>query len=112
MTDPTHDILKSKIKYVEFVASHGGFFFKPFTISGENLPDIVIGVAVLDTIAVQEEKALGVYWDVKKDLLYVRANLQKPGKNVQRGVGNVNVEIDPLSNIAIKPHLRIEDKVA
>ena len=107
LTAPTHDILKSKIKDVEFVASHGGFFFKPFTVSGEDLPDVVIGVAVPDAIAVQEEKALGVYWDVKRDLLYVKANLQKPGKNVQRGVGNVTVEIDPLSNISIKPHLTL-----
>ena len=57
------------------VASKGGFFFKPFIVSGEELPDVVIGVSLPDAIAANEERALGVYWNVQEDTFYVKANL-------------------------------------
>ena len=43
LTAPNHVQLKSKIDEIEFVAKQGGFFFKPFIVSGERIPDITLG---------------------------------------------------------------------
>ena len=68
LTAPNLELLKTKIKDVEFVAGHGGFFFKPFVVSYEDLPDVVIGVPVPGDAELQEEKALGLFLKVKRDL--------------------------------------------
>ena len=39
LTAPNHDKIKAMIAEIELVAAKGGFFFKPFIMSGEDLPD-------------------------------------------------------------------------
>ena len=107
ITAPDHKSLKSKIKDVEFVAGHGGFFFKPFIISGEDFPDVVIGVSVPAAVELHEEKALGLYWEVKRDLIYVKADLGKPGKNTRRGTPEINVIVEPDSHVTVAPKLTL-----
>ena len=46
LTAPDHVSIKSIISDIEYVAAKGGFFFKPFIISGDNQPDTLIGVAL------------------------------------------------------------------
>ena len=50
-----------------------------------------IGVKVCSAVGVnmEEEKALGVYWDPKADQLYVKADMEKPSKTVKHGVPKV-----------------------
>ena len=89
------------------MASRGGFYFKPFVVSGQDLPDVVIGLPVSGTVDTCEEKALGLYWEVKGDFLYVKADLMKPGRNTKRGVPAVSVSVDPSSERIIAPHLTL-----
>ena len=107
LTAPTHEVLRSKIKEIELVASRGGFYFKPFVVSGQDLPDVVIGLPVSGTADACEEKALGLYWEVKGDFLYVKADLMKPGRNAKRGVPAVSVSVNPSSEVIIAPHLTL-----
>ena len=107
VTAENHVLLKAKIKEIELVAEQGGFYFKPFVISGEDIPDMVIGVAVPGAIGNNEEKALGLYWDVKDDRLYIKADLEKSSKNAKRGITKVNVLVDQLSNVVVTPHLTL-----
>ena len=104
VTAPNHETLREKIKEIEMVASKGGFFFKPFIVSGEELPDVVIGVSLPDAIAANEERALGVYWNVQEDTFYVKANLTGCGK---RGKSVVEVITDEHLYVTVAPHLTI-----
>ena len=73
ITAPSKKILDDKIKEVEFVAGKGGFYFKPWVVSGEDVPQQVIKVQLPNAIAEDEEKALGVYlvWNLTLYLLCV-----------------------------------------
>ena len=79
ITAPSKKILDDKIKEVEFVAGKGGFYFKPWVVSGEDVPQQVIKVQLPNAIAEDEEKALGVYWNVRDDLFYVKVDLSVGG---------------------------------
>ena len=59
--------LKAKIKEIEKVSAMGGFFYKDWIISGEDIPEQLIGVTLENAIGIDEEKALGIYWNVKDD---------------------------------------------
>ena len=107
LTAPDQESIKAMIAEIELVAARGGFFFKPFIISGENVQDIVIGTPIPDTVAVEEEKALGVYWHVSKDLLYIKADLHKSNNRVRRGVPISTVSIGPDSLVSISPHMTL-----
>ena len=60
--------IKVTIEKIEFVSAKGGFFYKPWIISGQNVPHQVIQVALPNDISVDEEKALGINWHVLEDL--------------------------------------------
>ena len=64
--------IKNGIKDIEYVAGHGNMFFKPWVISGEDVPVQTIQVNLPNAVKVDEEKALGLSWDVKPDLLSVK----------------------------------------
>ena len=107
LTAPDHTKLKKMIAEIEEVASKGGFFFKPFIISGEDVPAVVIAVSLPETATSNEEKALGAYWDVKTDTFYVKSNLAAPGKKVRRGTKAVEVTIDEKLYVTVAPHLTL-----
>ena len=107
LTAPDHDKLKMMISEIEKVASMGGFFFKPFIISGENVPDVVIGVVLPDAESLNEERALGAYWNVKEDTFHIKSNLAAPGKKIKRGTKAVEVTIDEKLYVSIAPHLTL-----
>ena len=56
LTASSHETIRAKIAEVETVAAQGGFFFKPFVISGDCQPDVIIRAASPDTIETNEEK--------------------------------------------------------
>ena len=106
VTAPDINILKAKIKEIEKVSAMGGFFFKEWIVSGEDIPEQLIGVKLEDAIGEDEEKALGLYWNVKEDEFYVKANLGKPSKKHKKNDIKVEV-IDNSFTIQIKPHLTL-----
>ena len=107
LTAPDHAVIRTSIQEIESVAAKGGFFFKPFIVSGDDQPDSVIGIALPDAIKTTEEKALGVYWNVKDDTLYVKADLLKMGKKVKPGKAAACVTVNPTSGVTITPQLTL-----
>ena len=68
---PDHKTLREGITEVEYIAKHGGFFFKEWIVSGQDVPEQIVGVKLPDAIDPDEERALGVGWDVAKDDFYI-----------------------------------------
>ena len=81
-------------------------FFKEWIVSGEDIPEQLIGVKLENAIGADEEKALGIYWNVKDDEFYVKANLGKPSKKHKKNDIKVEV-IDESFTVQIKPHLTL-----
>ena len=63
-----HEKVREKIEEIETVGAMGGFSYKEWVISGQKAPDQTIGVQLANQIAPDEERALGVQWDVENDL--------------------------------------------
>ena len=82
----------------------GGFYYKEWLVSGQDIPEQLIGVQLPNAIAQDEEKALGVLWNIKNDLLYVKPNFEKPGKKQKKSDIIVTVSFD---RIQVKPHLTL-----
>ena len=108
ITAPNIEVLRSGIKEVEEVSAVGGFYYKPWIVSGEEIPEQLIGVKLDNAIGVDEEKALGIYWDVKNDEFYVKSNLTKPSKKPKKNDVYVEVQnIDTGLTIQVKPCLTL-----
>ena len=86
VTAPNIEKLHQNIEEVETVAKEGGFFYKPWIISGEDVPHQIIGVQLPNAIAADKEKALGVGWDVKEDKLYIEADISIGNKKNQETI--------------------------
>ena len=100
--------LQQKISEIEKVSSMGGFHYKEWIVSGQNIPEQLIGVPLENSLASEEEKALGIYWDVKEDEFYVKSNLGKPSKRVKRKDVVVDVsEVNGKRFLEIKQHLTL-----
>ena len=79
ITATDKDLMDKKITEIELVAGKGGFYFKPWIVSGEDIPQQIIKVQLPNAITEEEEKALGVYWNVKNDELYVKVDMSVGG---------------------------------
>ena len=106
-TAPDIETLKADIKEVVDVSKMGGFEYKEWIISGQDIPEQLIGVHLPHAIANDEERALGMSWDVKDDKFYVKSNLEKPGKKQKKSEVSVTINKDSIDRINIKPHLTI-----
>ena len=104
---PTIETLKDDINQIEKVSAMGGFYFKDWIISGEDVPEQLISVQLPYAIGVEEERCLGVSWDVRTDRLFVKSNLDKPGKKIKKTDIEVIVTNSDLIRIQVKPHLTI-----
>ena len=76
-------------------------------VSGENQPDLVISMSLPEELEINEEKALGIYWNIQADSLYVKADLAKLGKKFKRGTTAVEVLVSPNHDVSIAPHLTL-----
>ena len=92
----THEAVYKDIEAVETVAKQGGFFYKPWVVSGQDVGDQM----VLNTDEVEDDKALGVMWDVKRDLFYIKVGAS--GKKIAA----VKIS-DVIANPSLKLNLRI-----
>ena len=96
VTGKTVEEVKGKIEEINFVASHGGFKYKEWVISRENVPQQVINIHLPHAIGVDEEKALGVFWDVYEDELYFKVEISAGGKKTAK-------KIDLMPYLGIDP---------
>ena len=80
ITAPDIDKLSFGIEEIEFVGKKGGFRFKEWIVSGQKVPQQVIGIQLPGAVTPDEEKALGVHWDVEKDELFIDPDLTSGGK--------------------------------
>ena len=82
----------------------------------------MIGVRLDHAISDDEEKALGVFWDVENDQLYIKADLEKPSKQHKKtdiyvevvkvdagmNIGGSDVKKnDSGMSVQVKPHLTL-----
>ena len=86
VTGKSVDDVRKKIEEIDYVASHGGFKYKEWVVSKENVPQQVISVHLPHAIGVDEEKALGVFWDVHKDEFYFKIEISAGGKKVHKKI--------------------------
>ena len=106
-TAPDIETLKRDIADIEKVSAMGGFYYKDWIISGQDIPEQLIGVQLPNAIAVDEERALGINWDVINDQFYMKSNLAKPGKKRKKTDVVVTIEDNSIDRINIKPYLTI-----
>ena len=69
------------------------------------MSDQVIGNQLPDLTALDEEKALGVHWDARQDLLYDLSSIGKKRRNSE-----VCLEIcdeGPVKTVTVKPHMSL-----
>ena len=83
----TLEELHAKIVETENIACQGGFFFKPWVVSGMEIEDQLIGAA--ENVSESVEKALGVQWMVRSDMISVRVSLELGNKRSPKAVSLV-----------------------
>ena len=86
VTAPTGKEMHDKIEEIEFVAKKGGFKYKEWVVSGQNVPEQIISVALPNAIAANEEKALGVHWDVMQDMFFIKVEVSIGSKKTIKKV--------------------------
>ena len=78
------DTIKKDIKEIEKVSVMGGFHYKDWLILGQDVKEQLISVQLPNQIGADEERCLGVSWDVKEDDLFIKSNLEKPRKKSKK----------------------------
>ena len=96
--------LRKNIQEIEYVASRGGFIYKPWVLSGSTNPDVLIGPSSDDSLI---EKNLGVVWQVTQDLLQIKPNVSYGNKRKGERVSLLPIISDV--NKVIKINLRLRD---
>ena len=82
VTGKTIEGIRRKIEEINFVAEHGGFKYKEWIVSRQNFSQEAISVQLPHAIGVDEEKALGIFWDVSRDEFYFKLDISAGGKKV------------------------------
>ena len=101
-------LLLAGIKEIEYVASQGGFKFKEWIVSGQDIPEQVVSIKLPNSIAPEVEKALGVFWDVLNDEFYVKLGLTEAEINfVPRYSVDSKFSVDSQIPVDIKPKLTL-----
>ena len=103
---PTVEKVRADIEETEFVAGKGGFFYKEWIVSGQDVPEQFIAVHLPNQIAADEETALGVDWDVPRDTLSVKVDVTKPAKKMKKK-NKYSVNVSPANVVQISPHLTL-----
>ena len=79
---PDNVTIDKNIKEIESTAAKGGFQYKPWIISGQDVPNQSV-----PSSGENHEKALGVCWNVKEDTIFIQLNDidKKKAKKVDLG---------------------------
>ena len=89
---------------MEYVAGVAGFSYKPWVVSGDNVPDQLL----VNAQDVDEEKALGVHWKVKEDELFVK--LGNGGKGGTMRISLSSIIDNPLLKLSLRECLSFHAK--
>ena len=82
LTAPDVETLLKGIAEIETVSAKGGFKFKEWVISGQNIPEQKVSIKLPNAINPEEEKALGVFWNAKDDQFYVKPGITDKERNL------------------------------
>ena len=82
LTAPDTETLVQGITEIETVSAKGGFKFKEWIVSGQNIPEQKVSIKLPNAIDPEEEKALGVFWNVKDDQFYVKPGITDSEKSL------------------------------
>ena len=96
--------IQAVIGEVEHVAGVAGFSYKPWVVSGDNVPDQLL----VNAQDVDEEKALGVHWKVKEDELFVK--LGNGGKGGTMRISLSSIIYNPLLKLSLRECLSLHAK--
>ena len=75
VTANNHEVIHQKIAETEHVAGMAGFRYKPWVISGQDEGTVMVGQGPAGEGENTEEKALGLFWNVKEDKLFVKVQI-------------------------------------
>ena len=85
LTAPDTDTLVQGITEIETVAAKGGFKFKEWIVSGQNIPEKKVSIKLPNAMDPDEAKALGVFWNVKEDEFYVKPGITDKERSLLDG---------------------------
>ena len=102
-TAKDHKVIKKNIDDIEKVAEAGGFKYKLWLGSGSDVPDklLVNGEA-------EDERALGIHWNVKEDLFYIKVNISGKRRTVKINLSQILKE--PQLNLTLRDALSLHAK--
>ena len=89
--------LKKNIEEIEIVAKEGGFNYKPWIIGGQSISqEHPLPTRTQELETSQEEKALGIHWNVEQDNLFIK------GESISK-----NKSCAPFINFQENPKLKL-----
>jgi len=98
--------LRAKIEEIENASAMGGFHYKEWIISGEDISAQLIGTSIeMDTS--DEENTFRIYWDVRKDEFYVKSNFDKQSKRGRQKNLIVISTDEEIRILEVKQHLTL-----
>ena len=74
LTAGNTQVIQKKIDETEHVAGMAGFSYKPWVISGQDVGEVMVGQGQ-GSDRENAEKALGLFWNVKEDKLFVKVQI-------------------------------------
>ena len=91
LTAPDMKTLVQGIAEIETVAAKGGFKFKEWVVSGQDIPEQKVSIKLPNAINPEEEKALGVFWNAKDDWFYVKPGITEKERGLLSSIDNSEV---------------------
>ena len=104
LTAPDTETLVAGIEEIETVSAKGGFKFKEWIVSGQNIPEKKVSIKLPNAIDPEEEKALGVFWNVKEDEFYVKPGLTDKEKSL---IDTRSIDVSETVKRPVKPVLTL-----
>ena len=96
--------IKSNINQIELVAAQGGFNYKPWIVSGEDVDVQQVAAPSAD----DPEKALGVFWMVKEDKFFIKVAVGNKKKQVT--INLMTVLENPKLKLTVRNCLSLHSK--
>ena len=108
ITASNHQELDEAIQETEQVANSGGFYYKEWPCSGKISPSsVTVASSQLEDTGTGE-KALGLRWETKTDMLYIKVDVAKAPKKVRKKNDySVIVEKSDQILVSVKPKLTV-----
>ena len=102
IADDVQSIHKN-IEEIEAVAATGGFYYKPWIISGQDIDDKAI-----TSPDIEDERALGVFWDVKNDKFYIKVSVGSKKRKISLSL--FSYQENPQLKLTLRDCLSLHSK--